>query len=720
MFSDNDLINSFVEQKRQQNPCVYTKVVHMAGLLLLCIEPTPNLQAMKKLLLLLTGILICGSGFVSAQELNPFDPHTMWEMKRIGNPVVSPDGQWSAFTVTDYDIEGNSSASNLFLLNNETGDYRQITFSDSDSGPAWSPDGNKLAFVSRRHDGPGQIYILNLDGGEARQVTDLPVGVYGVKWFPDGNKLAFAANILPDYSGDWDKHRELQQAKEEDPVSARVTENNVYRYWDTWHTEGYLSRMFTLDLETETVTDLMPDNGNFFGYMGGVSYDISPDGETIALNKNATKPPYERLNQAIFLVPTDGSGEIQNITEENPAHDRNPVYSPDGRYILYGRQSIYHFYADRVVMTLYDTENGSRTEISDNIDLSTEQWFWSDDGETIFFHAQDRAMKSIFSIPATGGERTEIFRGGTNNGGQLASDDHLVFNHHNLSAPPEIYRVNLQNEEATKLTGFNDTHVERTDWGEIENVTYKGANDEDIQMFINYPPGYDPDKEYPLVMMIHGGPHGIFGDSFHFRWNSQLFAAPGYIVAMPNFHGSSSFGQEFVKSIHGNHAELPYRDIMKAADYMVDRGLVDEDRMAATGGSYGGYMVTWIAGHTDRFACLINHAGVYDLYLQFASDHSANRKYQYGGAPWENTEQMQETNPASYAENFSSPMLVIHGQNDYRVPVAHGFLVYNIYKNMGLDARLVYYPYESHWILTPQNSLYWYDEFYGWLNRYLN
>jgi len=654
----------------------------------------------------------------TAQEKEPFNPETMWEMKRPGNPVVSPDGAWAAFTVSDYDIEGNSSSSYIHMVNAETGELRQLTHTGKDSGPAWSPCGEKLAFVSRRHDGPGQIYILDFSkGGEAFKVTDLPVGVYGVQWFPDGERLAFAANILPEYDGDWDKHRELQKEMETSQVSAKVTEDNVYRYWDRWLTDGYLSRLFTVDLESREVADLMPENGNFFGLMGGVSYDISPDGATIAVSKNSTQPPYERLNHAIYLVPADGSGELTNITADNPAGDSGPVYSPDGRYILYGKQTIYHFYADKVILTLYDTQTGTRTELSDHIDLSTEQWLWSEDGNTIYFMAADRSMKSIFSIPAEGGEHEEIFRGGTNNGAALAGD-YLLFSHHNLSAPPEIYRTDLTGN-ALKLTGFNDHHVENTHWGEIENVTYQGANGADIQMFINYPPDYDPDKEYPLVMMIHGGPHGIFGDSFHFRWNSQLFAAPGYIVAMPNFHGSTSFGQEFVQSIHGNHADLPYRDVMKAADYMIDRGLVDEDRMAATGGSYGGYMVTWIAGHTDRFACLINHAGVYDLYLQFAADYTANRKYQYGGAPWEDLDQLNKNNPAQFAENFSTPMLVIHGEKDYRVNLAHGILVYNIYKNMGLDARLVYYPDENHWILSPQNSLHWYDEFYGWLERYL-
>lgn len=674
---------------------------------------------MKKYSLIILILFICGLHTVNAQNKRPIDPTTLWEMQRPGNPVVSPDGALSVFAVTSYDVEGNTSASNLYLMHNETGNLRQITFSGRDSGPAWSPDGKKLAFVSRRHGGPGQVYILDLAGGEARKASDLPVGVYGLKWFPDGKRIAFAANVLPDYNGDWDTHRQLQKRMGESKVTAKVTENNMYRYWDRWLTDGHVSRLFTLDLYTKEVVDLMPDDGNFFGLMGGVSYDISPDGQTIAVSKNSTKPPYERLNHAIYLVPTDGSGRLTNITADNPANDSNPVYSPDGRYILYGKQTIYHFYADKVIMVLYDTQTGSRTELTANIDLDAEQWFWSEDGRTIYFIAEDRAMKSIFSIPARGGNHTEIFRGGTNNGASLAGSRHMVFSHNNLSAPPEIYKLNMRNGDLTKMTGFNDHLVEYIHWGEIENVTYKGANGADIQMFINYPPDYDPNKKYPLVVMIHGGPHGIFGDTFHFRWNSQLFAAPGYIAILPNFHGSTSFGQDFVQSIHGNHSELPFRDIMKAVDYMIDRDLVDETRMAATGGSYGGYMVSWIAGHTDRFAALINHAGVYDLHLQFASDYSANRMYQYGGSPWENFDQVNAINPSQFAHNFTTPMLVIHGELDYRVPVAHGFMVYNIYKNMGLDARLVYFPDENHWILNPQNSIYWYEEFYNWLDRYL-
>lgn len=668
--------------------------------------------------ILITAFLF--AGLLGVQGSEPLTPELMWDMERVGAPSVSPDGNLLVFAVTQYDIDENSPESNIYLLDRNTGHTRRITFSGSDRSPIFSPCGDRIAFLSGRHDGPSQVYVLNLSkGGEARQITHLPVGPYSIKWFPDGSSIAFGANILPQYDGDFDRLKELMEEKGQDKVSGRATENTLYRFWDRWLLDGYYSRLFKVSLEDGAVTDLMPEVNNFFGMMGGVSYDISPDGSQIALSMNSTPPPYDRLDYDIYLLSTDGSGDMHNITTHNPANDLNPVYSPDGKYIVYGQQNIEHFYADNVQMVIYDLKEESYNNITEDIDKSCEQWIWSENGNTIYFHAQDHAMKSLFSIPSDGGEVTELYRGGTTNSVAKAGRRTLIFTQHELNKPTELYQVNTRRKQSQRITSFNDDRLQGVSMGEVKDITYKGANDADVQMFIVYPPDFDPNKKYPVVFMIHGGPHGTFGDQWHYRWNAHLFAAPGYIVAMPNFHGSTSFGQEFAQSIHGNHADLPYEDIMKAADLMEEKEYTDGERMAASGGSYGGYMVSWIAGHTDRFAALVNHAGVFDLNLQFASDYSANREKQYGGSPWENPETMQRINPASYAHNFKTPMLIIHGEKDYRVPVAHAFLAYNIYKTRGLDARLVYFPDENHWILTPQNSIFWYDELYNWLERYL-
>jgi len=673
-----------------------------------------------RFLLVTIGVFLFSGQMLLAQVRQPFTPEKLWQMQRLGDPEVSPDGMWSAFTVTKWSIEKNTSETDIYLVNNLSGEKRRLTHTGKEGSPVWSPDGTRLAFVSRRHNGPGQVFILPISGGEAKQITDLPVGVFGLQWFPDGRRIAFGANIHPDYNGDWEKLREILRKRRESHVTAKVTENALFRFWDRWLTDGMYPRLFALETESGKITDLMPNTSNFFNMMGGVSYDISPDGNTIALSMNATAPPYNRLNYDIFLLPTDGSGKLINITPESVGDDTAPVFSPDGRSILFGRQTIYHFYADKVVMHIYDVATGSFRNLTQHVDLSCQDWFWSADGRTIYFLAEHLAMQSIFSIPAAGGQHQLLYHSGTNTGAALAGPNRIIFSHHNLSNPAELYRLDLgRRGGVTRLTRFNDALVNTIEWGRIENVTYTGANGAPIQMFINFPPNYDPTKKYPLVVMIHGGPHATFGDFFHYRWNSQLFASRGYIAIMPNFHGSSSFGQDFTISIHGEHANKPFIDVMEAVDYMIERGLVDSTRMAAAGGSYGGFLVSWIAGKTNRFAALVNHAGVYDLHLQFASDYVANRPYQYGGSPWENFDVLNSQNPAQLAANFQTPMLIIHGELDFRVPVAHAFLVYNIYKARGLEARLVYFPNENHWILSPQNSIFWYNEVLNWFDRFL-
>jgi dipeptidyl aminopeptidase/acylaminoacyl peptidase len=674
---------------------------------------------MKRLLSLWVLISFLLSAYALHAQKEPFTAEHLWQMQRVSALEVSPDGTQAVFAITGFDIEEDKGSSDLYLLDIRTGSYRQLTFTGRERNPVWSPDGLKIAFLSRRAEGPAQAYILRLAGGEAEKVTDLPVGVYGVKWFPDGKRLAFAANVLPDYNGDFEKLKKLLDEQKKSKVTAKATENVMYRFWDRWLTDGLFPRLFTVNLATGKVVDLMPGTANYFNMMGGVSYDIAPDGKTIAVSYNVTEPPFERLNNDIFLLATNGSGKMTNITPDNPASDVNPVFSPDGKKLLYGRQNIYHFYADKVEMVVYDLTTGNREPITEEIDLSCSGWQWSADGKSIFFDAELNAMNALFSIPSTGGRHTAIFTEGTNGNLRVLNHNTLIFTHHNINKPADIYTINTDGKRLRQVTDVNRNLLSKLDLGKVENVTFKGADDKDVQMFVVYPPGFDPNKKYPLVVMIHGGPHGTFGDFWHYRWNAHLFAAPGYIAITPNFHGSTSFGQDFAISIHGEHAPKPFEDIMKATDFMIARGYIDSTRMAAAGGSYGGYMVSWIAGHTDRYAALVNHAGVYDLHLQFASDYSGNRQYQYGGTPWENFPQLNANNPSQFAHNFKSPMLVIHGELDYRVPVAHAFLVYGIYKGMGLDARLVYYPNENHWILKPQNSIYWYKELHDWFARYL-
>jgi dipeptidyl aminopeptidase/acylaminoacyl peptidase len=366
-----------------------------------------------------------------------------------------------------------------------------------------------------------------------------------------------------------------------------------------------------------------------------------------------------------------------------------------------------------------DVASGRTTVLTESFDVSAGGWAWSPDGRTIVFHAESRARTNLYALPAAGGTPKEIHHGGTTAGAEVARDGQVVFQLHSLTRPPELAVVRLDGSAHRALTHVNDELAARIDWGKVEDLTFPGADGDEVQMFVVYPPGFDPKKKYPLVHMIHGGPVGTFGDGFSFRWNPQAFAAPGYIVPMVNFHGSSSFGQKWVESILGAHPDKPFTDVMKATDFLIAKGYVDGERMAATGGSYGGFMVNWIEGHTDRFKALVSHAGVYSLLGQSASDAYYGRQHSYGGYPFTNLENIERWSPDRYAKNFSTPMLVIHGERDFRVPVTQGLALYGVLTTKGVPARLVYYPDENHWVLKGQNSKHWYGEVLGWLARWL-
>jgi len=673
---------------------------------------------MKQLIILIFAVIFTFN--VGAQEKRIFTAEDLWEIKRIGAYDISPDGQQLIFVLTTYDIKENKPKSNLYICHIASKAIKQFTFGGTDNNPIWSPDGKHIAFVSRRNGGSAQLFIIPTNGGEAKQITHLPIGVSTPKWFPNSQKIAFVAQVTHDFDGNFDKLDKKLKDKKESKVSAIVTEDRLYKYWDKWLTDSLYPRIFAIDINNnDSIIDLMPGSARFLGLMGSSEYNISPDGGLIAFSANSTNPPYDKLNYDIFLLRTNGSGQIVNITEDNPASDNNPVFSNDGKFIVYGKQVIDHFYADKVRLVLFDTQKSEHINLTEDIDLSFEQWVVDETNKTIYAHAEVAGEKSIFSFDIKNRKITELFKGGTNNGVRLIAGNRLLFTHRHLDRPTEIYTIQKNGKDPQSLTQINNEFMSQFKFGNVDDVRYKGAEDADIQLYIIYPPGFDKNKKYPMVVMIHGGPHGVFGNDFHFRWNAHLFAAPGYVVVMPNFHGSTSFGQDFAYSIHGTHPEKPYIDVMKAVDFMIAKGFIDEKRIAAAGGSYGGYLVSWIAGKTDRFATLVNHAGVFDLMQQFGSDITSSREIAYGGSPWHNKETMQKWNPAMYAENFKTPMLVMHGEKDYRVPINHALTVYGIYKGMGLDARLVYYPDENHWILSPQNSIYWYKELHNWFERYL-
>jgi dipeptidyl aminopeptidase/acylaminoacyl peptidase len=664
----------------------------------------------------------------------PFTVEDLWAIRRVGTPAPLPDGSALVVPVTSYDMAKNEGASRLWLypLGAEGGRAaapRPLTAAEvSSTEPRVSPDGRRLAFVRRAVKEKGQLYLMPLDGGEAERLTDMPLGVLDPRWFPDGKRIAFLAPILAEAPA-VEATRALLAEREKDPVKARVTEDRIYRYWDHWLTGGEVHHLFVLDLETREIRDLIPESRAWFDLMdpaGG--YDIAPDGAELAFSANASAPPYQALNYDIFAVPAAG-GAIRNITADNPADDVRPRYTPDGRAIVFGMQREVDFYADRVRLVRHDRATGESEVLTEGWDRSAADWEIGPDGRTIAFLAEDRGRVSLFTLDldaaaraARAGEAVAPAlrrRGGHVGAPRWVGRDRLAYTVDALAAPPEVHVAGSDGAGERRVTRENDALLAGIALGGTTEIEFAGAGGAPVQMFVLHPPGFDPAQKWPLVHLVHGGPHGIFGDQFHFRWNAQLFAAPGYVVAMVNFHGSTSFGQDFAASILGAHGERPFADVMAATDRLLATGYIDEKRMAAAGGSYGGYLTSWIGGHTDRFACLVNHAGVYDTLSQYASDVTLGRARAYGGEPWTDLAAIDRWNPARFAAGFTSPMLVVHGELDYRVPHTQGLAVYGVLKAKGVPARLVFYPDENHWVLKPQNSRHWYGEVLGWLARFL-
>jgi dipeptidyl aminopeptidase/acylaminoacyl peptidase len=644
----------------------------------------------------------------------------LWKLARVGRPVLSPVADYLVVPVTTHDVDENRGTSRLWKLPAAGGDPIPLTGAEhSTSEPVFSPDGTRLAFVRKADPkDKAQLYVMPLTGGEPEKIIDMPLGVNDPQWLPDGGKIVFVSRLIKGTAGIEETRTELEE-REKSKLKVRVSEDRVFRFWDQWLTDDEVPHIFVCDLATREVKDLTPGSIRWFDFMDpSGQYDISPDGSEIVFSANASEPPHKLLQWKIFTVPT-GGGEVKCLTPDNPADDLQPRYSPDGKYIVYGKQVDPFFYADRVRLMRIDRPTGEEKELMPGWDRSPHRWTFAEDGSLIL-EAEEAARIKIFHL-ASGSDQPQLVHGeGSSSGVSVTADGTLYFNRTDLSSPAEVFRCPLSGGSAERLTHFTGWFDEEIALGEVLEMEFEGAGGRAIQAFVVLPPGFDPAKKWPLVHVIHGGPHGTSGDSFHFRWNAHLFSTPGYVSVMVNFHGSTSWGQDFAACIQGAHGDKPFEDVMKATDAMLATGYIDESRMAATGASYGGYLVTWIEGHTDRFRCLVNHAGVYNILSQYASDVTQGRHQSYGGEPWDKLEAIDRWNPARFTKGFVTPMLVSHGERDFRVPVTQGLEVYGVLKAKGIPAKLIYFPDENHWILKPQNSIFWYGEVMDWLKRFLS
>ena len=668
--------------------------------------------------------LIAGTA-CAGEKKRPITVEDMWKVKRLGPPSLSPDGKWAAVDVTSYSMEENNSTTHLWILSTDGKTQKQLTTGKGGNGSVWSPDGKSIAFVSKRDGDPAQIYVISPDGGEARQLSKLPMAPSGLKWSRDSKTLYCVVWTWPDTPDD-ESFRKKEKAKKDDKVQAFVIDDALYRVWDHWIADGKRPVVFAVDAETGKHKNLFAHTKRTLPASGGTrdDYDVSPDGKEICFTSESAKELGMDFNLDLYVMPIDDASlprkrgedaEPKNITADNPANDFAPVYSPDGKMIAFSRQTTKFFYADRVRIMLHLRDNGENGELGTKLDRSCSSINWMPNGGWLF-EAEDKGHHRLYGavwlaglVPFTEGF-TDLSPILAKNGGFRA-----VFLRSQFGLPATLQ--SMDGHKTIRIDKFNDDLRAEWNLGETKEIYFKGADDEDVQMWIVYPPNFDPKKKWPLLQIVHGGPHGAITNDFSFRWNLHLFASKGYVVAAVNFHGSSGFGQKFCDSITGDMATKPFTDVMKGTDWMEKEPYIDKERMVCAGGSYGGYMMAWLNGHTDRFKAMVCHAGVYNWHSMMASDFVRSRERPLGALPFGDQAKIDKQNPQKFAANFKTPTLVLHGEKDFRVPVTQGFEYYNTLRIKGVPTRLVYFPDENHWVLKPQNSRLWYREFFAWMEK---
>lgn len=688
---------------------------------------TPRRPTAASLLLTLA-LLAPSAAAAQAATKRPITAQDLWAVKRVGAPALSPDGKRAVVSVQEWSIEKNTPSAALWLVDVASGDTRRLTAgTGSDTAPAWSPDGRRIAFVGKRgEDAAAALYVIATGGGEAEKLVELPWGVGAPAWLPDGRGIVFGTQAIPALAGSFGKADLAAMKKEakrrkESKMTAYASEYRQYRFFDRNLTDNLANRLLKIDVDSKALTDLTPGYDRLFAPSGEVRFDVAPDGRHVALALNSTPPPYaDAPNSDIVLVPTDGSGRTTNLTADNPYGDDSPRFAPDGRSVLYTRVASANSQGELRRLWRVSLADRKATPLSEGIDLSIDDVAFSRDGRRVWLQAEQDGLVPVFAMDARGGPLAKVVAAGTNTELESANGQ-LVFLSETTSRAPELFALDGSGKPR-QLTRFNDALFAGLDLGKVESHTFQGAGGDPVQMWVIYPPGFDAKKKYPLVQLLHGGPHTMVRDAFSYRWNSHVFAAPGYIVAWVNRHGSTGFGEAFARSINGAWGEKPTEDILKANDYLFAKiPAIDRDNVAAAGASYGGYLATWLLGHTKAFKTLVNHAGVSDFVGQYGADVTTYgfTKDVLGGTPWDSPEAMQRNNPVNYAANFSTPMLILHGELDYRVPYGQGIALYGILQTMRVPSRLVVFPNENHWILSPQNAIHWNYEVQDWLARYI-
>jgi dipeptidyl aminopeptidase/acylaminoacyl peptidase len=674
-------------------------------------------------LLVIVGLALAAGSLSGAQATRPFTVQDLIAMDRIGDPQVSPDGEWVVFTVSSLDLAANRRRTDLWLARTDGTELRRLTTHEAaDFNPRWSPTGKTVWFISTRS-GSAQVWYKRIDGGEAVQVTDLPLDVGNLVVAPDARHIAFTLEVYPDCPTIECTRARLDEKKAA-PATGRLYEKLFVRHWDTWK-DGRRSHVFVMPTSGGEPVDVMKgmdadSPSKPFG--GPEEITFTPDGNSIVFTARVAGPAEAwSTDFDLYVVPIDGSSAPALITLDNRAWDTSPVFTPDGRTLAYLAMRRPGYESDRFRIVLKPWPDGEPRVLTEEWDRSPGSIVWSPDGKTILATAGNLGNVSLFAVDVASGGVKLLIRSGHVRSPAFGGDG-IVFGLDHFRSPVELYTAKRDGSGMRAITEFNFERLAAVKMGEPEQFTFKGWNDETVYAWVVKPVDFDPGEKYPVAFLIHGGPQGSFDNDFHYRWNPQVYAGAGYAAVMVDFHGSTGYGQAFTDAIRNDWGGKPLEDLQKGLAAALERyPWMDGERVCALGASYGGYMINWIAGMwPDRFRCLVNHDGVFDQRMMyFATEELWFPEWEHGGPYWENPDGYEKYNPARFVENWRTPMLVIHGGFDYRVPLEQGLGAFTALQRRGIPSQFLYFPDESHWVLKPANSVQWHETVLAWLARWL-
>ena len=666
---------------------------------------------------------------VPAQATDAFDYRDMISANRLADPQVSPDGRWVVYAVTTTDVAANKRTGSLYMMDlRDGGEGRKLAISEGGANTArWGSDG-KLYFLSGRS-GSSQLWRADADGTLPVQVTDLALNVNAYRLSPGADKVAVSLAVFPE-CGDIACSVDRAKAVADDPSTGQVYDRMFVRHWDTW-ADGTQNHLFVQSIGADGratgtpvwVTKGFDGNTPSKPFGDESEFIFAPDGGSVVFSARLAgkSEPWSTNFDLWRTTGLSGDGTFENLTDDNDAWDTGPVFSPDGRTMAYRAMARPGFEADKFAVVLRDVATGQTRQIAANWDRSADTLQWSANGNTLYTTAGDVGQTRIFAIDTRNGVVTPV-TGPGHVSAFAQTPSGFVFAQDSLARPSELFvKTFLGREMPRRITDVNP-QLDGQVFGEPEQFRFAGWNGEEVHGYVIRPANYVEGQKYPVAFLIHGGPQGSFGNGWSFRWNAQTYAGAGYAVVMIDFHGSTGYGQAFTDSISQHWGDRPLEDLQKGWAAAQQRyGFLDGDNACALGASYGGYMVNWIAGNwSDAFKCLVNHDGVFDVRgMGYATEELWFTEWEYGGTPWENPRGYEQFNPVNHVANWKTPMLVVQGDLDYRIPTAQGLSTFTALQRRGIDSRLIVFPNENHWVLKPANSLQWHTEVFGWLDKYL-